>query len=198
MALDKFLCRWKRERERVCVTSVSQNVSPGARADFRNGAFFFAATRYRWTIETGLGGRRGLCRRRIVDPTGGISAALIVISLFGMGRGKTMSGWSNAARAGQTAEWAINDRMPHADEPLFSSNRHCNMKHRQLPDKIIIRLITCQLQTLVVCLLIYSPPRRSQFHSDAATAGAAGRVSSFASRNGRARPRRAGIIIRRK
>jgi hypothetical protein len=66
-------------------------------------------------------------------------------------------------RPGQTAEWAINDRMPHADEPLFSSNRHCNMKHRQLPDKIIIRLITCQLQTPVVCLLIYRPPRQSQF-----------------------------------
>lgn len=64
---------------------------------------------------------------------------------------------------GQTAEWAINDRMPHADEPLFSSNRHCNMKHRQLPDKIIIRLITCQLQMLVVCLLIYSSPRSLQF-----------------------------------
>jgi len=86
----------------------------------------------------------------------------IVISLFE--GGKTMSGRSNAAsiRTRRT-EWAINDRMPHADEPLFSSNRHCNMKHRQLPDKIIIRLITCQLQTLVVCLLIYSPPRRLQF-----------------------------------
>jgi len=75
-----------------------------------------------------------------------------------------MSKRSNAASIrARRAEWAINDRMPHADEPLFSSNRHCNMKHRQLPDKIIIRLITCQLQTLVVCLLIYSPPRRLQF-----------------------------------
>lgn len=78
--------------------------------------------------------------------------------------GKNDVGRSNAASIrARRAEWAINDRMPHADEPLFSSNRHCNMKHRQLPDKIIIRLITCQLQMLVVCLLIYSPPRRLQF-----------------------------------
>lgn len=69
-------------------------------------------------------------------------------------------------RPEQTVEWAINDRMPHADGPLFASNRHCNMKHRQLPDKIIIRLITCQLQTLVVCLLIYSRPRWSQFRNE--------------------------------
>lgn len=69
---------------------------------------------------------------------------LIVISLFrGLGKNDVGAVKRNA-RPSQTAEWAINDRMPHADEPLFSSNRHCNMKHTG----------NCPIKSLYASLLV--------------------------------------------
>jgi len=112
-------------------------------------------------LKTGLG--NVAMHRRIVDRRCGISIRqLIVISLFAGGWGKNDVGGGQTQRA-SGPDGRMGNQRSNADEPLFSSNRHCNMKHRQLPDKIIIRLITCQLQTPVVCLLIYRPPRQSQF-----------------------------------